>query len=197
MARIKSRTGHALFLMAVLAPMLTGIVVRTFAWMALLSDKGVINQTLISFGLIRQPLQLMYNETGIIIGLVHIYVPFMVLTLTGVIGRIDERLEQAAENLGASPFRAFLHVTLPLSKTGILGASVIITLPMFGDYYTPNIISGSPQTSMLGNQIDIFFHGGPQPAIGAALTLVLSVFLGVLMIYYMLKVAKASREAQA
>ena len=93
MARIRSRAGHAALLMAVLAPMLTGIVVRTFAWMTLLSDKGVINQTLISLGLVTQPLKLMYNETGIVIGLVHIYVPFMVLTLTGVIGRIDERLE--------------------------------------------------------------------------------------------------------
>lgn len=115
MARIKSRTGHALLLMAVLAPMLTGIVVRTFAWMTMLSDKGVVNQTLMSLGVISQPLKLMYTETGIVVGLVHIYVPFMVLTLTGVIGRIDERLEQAAENLGASPLRAFLEVTLPLS----------------------------------------------------------------------------------
>ena len=96
----------------------------------------------------------------------------------------------------ASPFRTFVHVTLPLSKTGILGASVIIALPMFGDYYTPNIVSGSPQTSMLGNQIDIYFHGGPQPAIGAALTMVLSLFLGVLMVYYMYTVAKASREVR-
>ncbi|MFK4698199.1 putative spermidine/putrescine transport system permease protein [Bradyrhizobium diazoefficiens] len=126
MARIKSRTGHALLLMAVLAPMLTGIVVRTFAWMTLLSDKGVVNQTLMSLGVISQPLKLMYTETGIVVGLVHIYVPFMVLTLTGVIGRIDERLEQAAENLGASPLRAFLEVTLPLSLPGILAGSLLV-----------------------------------------------------------------------
>jgi len=88
-------------------------------------------------------------------------------------------------------------VTLPLSKTGVLGASVIIALPMFGDYYTPNIVSGSPQTSMIGNQIDIFFHGGPQPSVGAALTLILSIFLGVLMAYYMITIARAQREAQA
>jgi spermidine/putrescine transport system permease protein len=88
-------------------------------------------------------------------------------------------------------------VTLPLSKTGVLGASVIIALPMFGDYYTPNIVSGSPQTSMIGNQIDIFFHGGPQPSVGAALTLILSLFLGILMAYYMVTIAKAQREAQA
>jgi ABC-type spermidine/putrescine transport system permease subunit I len=93
--------------------------------------------------------------------------------------------------------QTFIHVTLPLSKTGVLGASVIILLPMYGDYYTPNIVSGSPQTSMIGNQIDIFFHGGPQPAIGASLTLALSLFLGLLMAYYTYTVAKASREVRA
>ena len=66
---------------------------------------------------------------------------------------------EAARDLGASPLRTFLHVTLPLSKTGILGGRVLIALPMFGDYYTPNIVSGAPTTSMLGNQIDLYFHG--------------------------------------
>jgi spermidine/putrescine transport system permease protein len=136
------------------------------------------------------------NPYSVILGLVYGYIPYLILPLLAALDRIDKSILEAARDLGASPFRAFLHVTLPLSKTGILGASVIITLPMFGDYYTPNIVSGSPQTSMLGNQIDIFFHGGPQPAIGAALTLILSVFLGVLMVYYMYTVAKATREAR-
>ena len=83
MARMHSRLGHALLLMAVIAPLLTGIVVRTFAWMTVLGDRGVINVTLQSFGLIEKPLPLMYNEFGVIVGLVHIYVPFMVLTLVG------------------------------------------------------------------------------------------------------------------
>ena len=102
MARMRSRGGHALLLMAVIAPMLTGIVVRTFAWMTILPDKGVINATLMAAGVIAKPLPLMYNEFGTVIALVHIYVPFMVLTLAGVIGRIDERLEEAARSLGAS-----------------------------------------------------------------------------------------------
>jgi spermidine/putrescine transport system permease protein len=137
------------------------------------------------------------NPYSVILGLVYGYIPYLIMPLLAALDRIDKSLLEAARDLGASPFRAFVHVTLPLSKTGILGASVIITLPMFGDYYTPNIVSGSPQTSMLGNQIDIFFHGGPQPAIGAALTMVLSLFLGVLMVYYMYTVAAASREARA
>src|SRR3954467_8769317 len=89
MARMHSRVGHAALLMAVIAPLLTGIVVRTFAWMTLLGDRGVINITAQWLGFIEKPFPLMYNEFGVIVGLVHIYVPFMVLTLVGVIGRID------------------------------------------------------------------------------------------------------------
>jgi len=175
MARIKSRAGHALLLMAVLAPMLTGIVVRTFAWMALLSDKGVINQTLISLGLISQPLKLMYNETGIVIGLVHIYVPFMVLTLTGVIGRIDERLEQAAENLGASPARAFLEVTLPLSLPGILAGSLLVFALAISAYVTPILLGGFQIMTLpilIYQQISANFNIGFAAALGMVLLLV-------------------------
>ena len=175
MARIKSRAGHALLLMAVLAPMLTGIVVRTFAWMTLLSDKGVINQTLISFGLIIQPLKLMYNETGIVIGLVHIYVPFMVLTLTGVIGRIDERLEQAAENLGASPLRAFLEVTLPLSLPGVLAGSLLVFALSISAYVTPILLGGFQVMTLpilIYQQISANFNVSFAAALGMVLLVV-------------------------
>ena len=111
--------------------------------------------------------------------------------------RIDRSHLEAARDLGASPFRAFWHVTLPLSKTGLLGGAVLIVLPMFGDYYTPNIVSSAPTTSMIGNQIDIYFHGGPQPTIGAAITILLSAFLFVLMGYYMWTIHRASRDLPA
>src|SRR5215471_1242976 len=175
MARIRSRTGHALLLMAVLAPMLTGIVVRTFAWMALLSDKGVINQTLISLGLVTRPVPLMYNETGIVIGLVHIYVPFMVLTLTGVISRIDERLEQAAENLGASPLHTFLEVTLPLSLPGILAGSLLVFALSISAYVTPILLGGFQIMTLpilIYQQISANFNIGFAAALGMVLLLV-------------------------
>ena len=143
MARMQSRLGHALALMAVIAPLLTGIVVRTFAWMTLLQDKGVINTTLASLGLIEKPLALMYNEFGTVVSLVHIYVHFMVLTLTGVIGRIDERLEQAARSLGASRLRAFVEVTLPLSLPGILAGSLLVFALSISAYVTPSLMGGT------------------------------------------------------
>ena len=88
----------------------------------------------------------------------------------------------------------FWHVTFPLSKLGILGGAVLITLPMFGDYYTPDIVSGAPQTSLIGNQIDLYFHYGGQPTIGAAITVILAVFLTALMAYYLWSIHRASRE---
>src|SRR6267378_1892865 len=165
MARIRGRTAYAV-------PMLTGIVVRTFAWMALLSDKGAINQTLTGLGLISKPLPLMYNEFSIVLGLTHIYVPYMVLTLVGVIGRIDERLEHAAQNLGASPLRAFLEVTLPLSLPGILAGSLLVFALAISAYVTPILMGGFQIMTLpmlIYQQISSSFNVGFAAALGMVL----------------------------
>src|SRR6478609_7918575 len=175
MARMQSRLGHALVLMAVIAPMLTGIVVRTFAWMTILQDKGVINTTLMQWGLIEKPLPLMYNEFGTIVALVHIYVPFMVLTLTGVIGRIDERLEQAARSLGAGRIRAFVEVTLPLSLPGILAGSLLVFALSISAYVTPSLLGGFQIMTLpilIYQQISASFNLGFAGALGTALLVV-------------------------
>ena len=194
---IAGRT-KSLLLALLILPFWVSYLMRMLAWVNLFAPEGYVNDFLRWTQLVTTPPDwLNGNPVSVILGLVYGYIPYFILPLLASLDRIDKSLLEAARDLGASPFRAFLHVTLPLSKTGMLGASVIIALPMFGDYYTPNIVSGSPQTSMLGNQIDIYFHGGPQPSVGAALTLILSAFLGVLMAYYMYTVSKAQREAQA
>jgi len=142
LARLRDPLWRTLLLMAVLSPMLTGIVVRTYAWMTLLSNKGIVNEALRTAGLIEQPLPLMYNEFGTVVALVHIYVPFMVLTLTGVIGRIDPRLEEAARSLGASKLRGFLEVTLPLSLPGIVAGSLLVFALAISAYVTPILMGG-------------------------------------------------------
>ena len=142
LARMRSKRLRTLMLMAVLSPMLIGIVIRTYAWMTLLSDQGVINSVLKGLGLVQEPLKLMYNEFGICLALVHIFTPFMVLTLTGVIGKIDLRLEEAARNLGANKLRTFLEVTLPLSAPGILGGSLLVFALAISSYVTPILMGG-------------------------------------------------------
>ncbi|HXW25941.1 MAG TPA: ABC transporter permease [Xanthobacteraceae bacterium] len=172
MARMRSRLGHALLLMAVIAPMLTGIVVRTFAWMTLLADRGVINTTLAWLGWVEKPLPLMYNEFGVVAGLVHIYVPFMVLTLVGVIGRIDPALEEAARNLGAGRLRTFLEVTLPLSLPGILAGSLLVFALAISAYVTPVLLGGGNVLTLpmlIYQQVSASFNLGFAGALGVVL----------------------------
>ena len=183
MARMHSRLGHALALMAVIAPLLTGIVVRTFAWMTILQDKGVINTTLIQWGIIKSPLHLMYNEFGTIVALVHIYVPFMVLTLIGVIGRIDERLEQAARSLGAGRLRAFIEVTLPLSLPGILAGSLLVFALSISAYVTPSLMGGTDVLTLpmlIAQQVGTSFNPNFAGALGVIL---LAVCLAIVVAY--------------
>lgn len=175
MARTHSRLGHALLLIAVLAPMLTGIVVRTFAWMAILSDSGVVNSTLMRLGIIDSPLALLNSEMGIVIGLTHIYIPYMVLTLNGVISRIDERLEQAATNLGAHPLRAFWEVTLPLSVPGILAGSLLVFALSISAYVTPLLMGGFQFMTLpllIYQQISASFNIGFAAALGIILLVI-------------------------
>src|SRR5437763_1633437 len=123
LARTRSRV-KPLLLVAVLSPLLVGIVIRCYGWMILLADRGLINATLVERGWLARPLPLMYNRFGVAVALVHVFLPFMVLSLTGVLKRIDPHALEAALTLGASPRRAFLEVTLPLSLPGILAGSL-------------------------------------------------------------------------
>jgi spermidine/putrescine transport system permease protein len=133
----------------------------------------------------------------VILGLVYGYIPFFILPLFAALDRIDHQVLEAARDLGASPWQAFRRVTLPLSKQGILAGTVIIMLPMFGDYYTPNLLSGSPRTRMIGNQIDQFINQtSSQGTRGAALTIYLMAFIAVLMAYYLRNVARVTEEAR-
>ncbi|HVZ01126.1 MAG TPA: ABC transporter permease [Dongiaceae bacterium] len=193
-----AKRSKGVLLALLVLPFWVSYMMRMLAWVNLFSPNGYINKFLVWTHLVTTPPDwLNGNPTSVVLGLIYGYVPYLILPLLAALDRIDRSVLEAARDLGASPAEAFYHVTLPLSKPGILGASVIIALPMFGDYYTPNIVSGSPKTTMLGNQIDIYFHGGPQPSVGASLTMLLSLFLAVLMAYYMITIARAQKELQA
>ena len=143
--------------------------------MTLLGDRGVINTTLASFGLVGGPLPLMYNELGVVVGLVHIYVPFMVLTLVGVIGRIDQALEEAARNLGANRLRTFLEVTLPLSLPGILAGSLLVFALAISAYVTPVLLGGQNVLTLpmlIYQQVSTSFNLGFAGALGVVLLIV-------------------------
>jgi spermidine/putrescine transport system permease protein len=187
-----------LLLVGLIAPFFISYLMRMLAWINLLQDDGWVNDVLVWVGILDAPRNWLDGRaSSVILGLVYGYVPFMILPLYAFLDRIDKSLLEAARDLGASPFQAFRMVTLPLSMPAILAGIVIIALPMFGDYYTPDLLSGAPQTSLIGNQIYLYIRGGQQIPVGAALVVVLMIFLTVLMGYYLFATARAQRRLGA
>ena len=131
------------------------------------------------------------------LALVYGYIPYLILPLYAALGRIDQRQIEAARDLGASPLGGFLRVTLPLSVPAILAGTVLTALPMFGDYYTPDLVSASTKTNLIGNQIDQLTRQGSEKVTGALHTIVLALVLLVLMVYYLRTTRRASDEAAA
>jgi ABC-type spermidine/putrescine transport system permease subunit I len=196
-ARHAGRMKSVLLVLLIL-PLWISYFMRMLAWVNLLSSDGYVNRFLTFTHVLSQPRDWLGGQPStVILALVYGYIPYLILPLFAALDRIDRSHLEAARDLGASPWSTFWHVTLPLSKLGILGGAVLVTLPMFGDYYTPDIVSGAPQTSLIGNQIDLYFHYGGQPTIGAAITVILAAFLTVLMAYYLWSIHRASRELPA
>ena len=130
----------------------------------------------------------------VVLGLVYGYIPYMILPLYGFLDRIDQSHLEAGRDLGANRFWTFVRVTLPLSKPGILASLVIVTLPMFGDYYTNNLLSASPRTTMFGNLLDNAMQSTGQGPEAAVLVLFLAFALFLPMLYYLRETNRARAE---
>jgi putative spermidine/putrescine transport system permease protein len=137
-----ARGSYMILLVAVVAPLLVGVVIRSVGWMILLGAEGIINQALIAGGFTQRPLQLLYNVTAAIVGMVHVLLPFMVLSIASVLGNADRSLEEAASSLGASGANIFLRVTLPLSMPGVAVGCVLTFSLAIGAYATPMLLGG-------------------------------------------------------
>jgi len=193
-------------LVALIVPLWINYLMRMLAWINLLAPDGIGSDVLHGLGIEKLFLTLgLLDEPGgwlngqpitVILALLYGYIPFFILPLYVAIDRIDRRQIEAARDLGASPASAFFRVTLPLSMPGILAGAVLIALPMFGDYYTADLVSASTQTNMMGNQIDEFMRQGSEKVTGAALTLLLSVFLLGLMFYYLRTTRRAGTTVE-
>jgi spermidine/putrescine transport system permease protein len=204
LARFAKRS-RTVLLACLILPFWMSYLMRMLAWVNLLNPEGGWASKVLNAIDAPRFFQLLGLGNGgdvwfgqpitVILGLVYGYIPFFILPLYASLDRIDPRYVEAARDLGASPRRAFLRVTLPLSVPGILAASVITALPMFGDYYTNTILSGSPGTQMVGNQIELFITRSQQPQKGAVLVLVLSALLLVLMWYYLVITTRAQKAA--
>jgi spermidine/putrescine transport system permease protein len=188
---------RGLLLALILAPWWINFITRMMAWLSLLQDDGYVNDILMALRIVPDPVQwLSGNPYTVILALVYGYLPFFIVPLYATLDRIDGRLLDASRDLGVGATRTFLHVTLPLSRPGLITALVVTALPMFGDYYTNSLVSGAPSTTMVANEIEFYLLGGSRKEIGASLVLLLSGLLLLLMAYYLVSTHRAERRTQ-
>ena len=184
----------ALFLVLLIAPFWVSYMMRMLAWIDLLQQGGFVNSAMSAVGLPGHTDWLGGKSVTVVLGLVYGYIPYLVLVLYAGLDRIDQSMLEAARDLGLSKWRTFWHVTVPLSKATIIAGTFITALPMLGDYYTNQLLSAAPGTTMIGNAIEGQLESPGQTGQGAVLALMLLIVLLIPMIYYVLSTARASGE---
>lgn len=172
-ARPEIRNG---LLLAVMLPFWTSFLLRVYAWMGLLSQNGIINNFLLKFGVINEPLQMFYNSFSLHLVMVYAYLPFMILPLYAHLVKMDNRLLEAANDLGAGPIKAFWNITLPLSKGGIIAGAMMVFIPSVGEYVIPEL-TGGPSDLMIGKVLwQAFFDQNNWP-LASAIAVVMVILL--------------------
>jgi spermidine/putrescine transport system permease protein len=188
----------ALLLVLLIAPFWISYMMRLLAWVNLLATDGLVNRGLTGAGLLARPFGWLDGQpVTVVSGLVYGYVPYMILVLFAALDRVDPRLLEAARDLGAGRVRSFLRVALPLSRHAILTGLIVVALPMSGDYFTNDLLSGSPRTAMSGNLINDAVATPGQGGRGAVLVLLLTAVLIPPMLWYVASTARQGRREQA
>ena len=167
-------------LLAIMLPFWTSFLLRVYAWMGLLGQNGIINNYLMKWGVISEPLNLFYNTFSLNLVMVYAYLPFMILPLYTQLVKLDHRLLEAAADLGAHPIKAFFQITLPLSKSGIIAGSMLVFIPAVGEYVIPELVGG-PDNLMIGKVLwQAFFDQNNWP-LAAAVAVLMVILLVVPM----------------
>lgn len=171
-------------LMMVMLPFWTSFLLRVYAWKGILADQGVVNQFFMAVGLTSEPIQMLYTDVSLLIGMVYVYLPFMVLPLYANLVKMDFRLLEAAYDLGASPFKAFWLITVPLSKAGIIAGFMLVFIPSVGEFVIPSLLGG-PENLMIGRVVwDEMFTSNNWPRATALAVVMIGVIVVPLAFYY-------------
>jgi putrescine transport system permease protein len=173
---------RVLLLMLVILPFWTSFLIRVYAWIGILKPNGLLNNLLMHLGLIDTPLTILHTQTAVYIGVVYSYLPFMILPLFANLTRMDMSLLEAAADLGCRPFKAFLKVTLPLSLPGIIAGSMLVFIPVVGEFVIPDLLGG-PGSLMVGKMLWTEFFGNKDWPLAAAVAISL---LAVLVVPFMM-----------
>ncbi len=164
-------------MMLVILPFWTSFLIRVYAWIGILKNEGLLNLALMNLGIIDEPLTIMNTTTAVYIGIVYSYLPFMVLPLYASLEKIDNRLIEAAEDLGSPPWKAFWQVTLPLSIPGIVAGCFLVFIPAVGEFVIPDLLGGS-ETLMIGKTLwNEFFNNRDWPVASAVAVILLLVLI--------------------
>ena len=175
-------------------PFFSSLIVRLFVWVMILRPTGLINETLMSAGVIARPLEMIYTDGAIILGMVYVFIPFMFMPVYASIEKLDWRLVQASLDLGAGPVRTFFRIILPLTAPGIIGGSVIVFIPALGNFVVPAVLGGA-KVMMLGNLIEAQFLSARNWPFGSALAMMVMAVMLVLLIAHV--VVSGRRNATA
>lgn len=171
-------------LMMVMLPFWTSFLLRVYAWKGILADQGVLNQIFMALGLTAEPIQMLYTDVSMLVGMTYVYLPFMVLPLYANLVKMDFRLLEAAYDLGASPWRAFWLVTVPLSKAGIVAGFMLVFIPCVGEFVIPSLLGG-PENIMIGRVVwDEMFTSNNWPRASALAVIMIALIVVPLAVYY-------------
>ncbi len=183
-----------IWLLLVMIPFWINFLVRSYAWVIILRSQGVINTMLQSMGIISEPLPLLYNSGSVLLGMVYTLVPFMVLPIYVSLEQMDRRKLEAAYDLGATPWKAFWHVTLPMTKTGVVTGSILVFVSSIGMFVVPDVMGGA-KSALIGNVIQNQFLSARDWPFGSALSIVL-MLLSMLLILLYFRATKASESKE-
>jgi spermidine/putrescine transport system permease protein len=182
-ARAPKRWQGALLLLVII-PFWTNFLVRTYAWMFILRSEGLLNIVMTELGILDQPLNLLFTDSAVVIGLVYGYLPFMVLPLYAALERLDRSVIEAAWDLYAGPFRIFTNVIFPLARPGVVAGCLLVFIPALGAYVTPDLLGGA-KTMMIGNLIQHQYLVARDWPFGSALSFVLMAGVLIAVLYYL------------
>ena len=184
-----------ILLVLTVIPFWTSFLIRTYAWILLLRSEGLVNSTLMSLGLLPEPLRLLYTDFAVIIGQIYGELPFMILPLYVALERLDVRLLEASQDLGANRFWTFVKITLPMSRPGLIAGSLLVFIPSLGAFITPDLLGGA-KSMMIGNLIQNQYAQLNQP-FGSALSLLLTAAVFLLLVIALksgLKIGDLARQ---
>ena len=194
MARASSSM-RPILLMLVILPFWTSFLIRVYAWIGILKPEGLLNQLLLTIGVISEPLTILNTNTAVYIGIVYSYLPFMVLPIYSTLEKLDYSLIEAAQDLGCTPLGAFWKVTIRLALPGILAGCLLVFIPAVGEFVIPDLLGGS-QTLMIGKVLWTEFFNNGDWTISSALAMVLLIVLVVPIVLFQNAQAKATEAGK-